>query len=188
MTSLSLFSATIKFVVFIPSWLSFFPRKFCRLRKSDALCGFYTFKNECHEVFESLISSLRTGQPFRVEKSNLTPLLRLSHELENQEVLSSLFGMINTESLDIEEALLVLRFGIDMGTASSGQFSTLRDAVSSRFHEISKEALANLDLETVELLFSSQSLQIESEDSLYDFVRSRSEEDMSFASLFFLNT
>ena len=108
----------------------FLSPKVSRLRKSDALCGFYTFKNECHEVFESLVSSLRTGQPFRVEKSNFTPLLRLSHELENQEVLSSLFGMINTESLDIEEALLVLRFGIEMGMAF---FRSILDVERCRF-------------------------------------------------------
>ena len=165
----------------------FLSPKVGRLRKSDALCGSYTFKSDCHElleVFESLIASLRSGQSLRVEKANISALVRISHELENQEVLSSIFGMIKTESLDIEESILMLRVGIGLGTASSGQFSTLKDTISSRFHEISKEILAKLDLETAELLLSSRSLQIESEDSLYDFVRSRSEEDMSFASLF----
>ena len=169
----------------------FLSPKVSRLRKSDALCSFYTFKSNFHgffDTFESFVSSLCTGKSFRVDKSNVSALLRLSHELENQEILSSLLEMFKTESLRIEEALSVLCFGIDVGTASSSQFSMLRDDISSRFHEISTEVLAKLDLETSELLLSSQSLQIESEDSLYDFVRSRSEEDMSFARLFFLNT
>ena len=46
------------------------------------------------------------------------------------------------------------------------------------------KSLTIFDLETSQLLISSPSLKIEDEDSLYDFVRSRSENDLSFTSLF----
>ena len=69
-----------------------------RLRKCDPLCCVYQFKTaEMFEAFEALVSSLRTGS-FQVEKSTFLGLVRLSQELENGELLSSLIGMIKRES------------------------------------------------------------------------------------------
>ena len=163
----------------------FLSAKVARVRKSDPLLSFYTFKDSgLFNAFESLVSSLRLGEPIRVEKSNFAAFLCLSQELENDELLRLLLGMIKTKSLSIEEAILLLRTGIDLGTAFSDRFGNLRDFVASRFYEIEKEILDDLDLETAQLLLLSPSLKIEDEDSLYDFVRSRSETDLSFASLF----
>ena len=61
----------------------------------------------------------------------------------------------------------------------------MRDFVTSRFYELEKETLDNLDIETSRILIASPSLKIQDEDSLYHFVRSRSEKDLRFASLFF---
>ena len=161
----------------------FLSPKVARLRKCDPLCNVYTFKDsELFSVFERLVLSLRSGEALRVEKSNFAALLSLSQELENSELLSSLPGIIKVESLSLEEAILLLRVGIDLGF--SGRFGNLRDYVASRFHEIEEEILDNLDIETAQILLSSPSLQIEDEDSLYDFVRSRAESDLSFTSLF----
>ena len=64
-------------------------------------------------VFESLVSSMGSGDAL-LEKSNFPALLRLAQELENDELLSSLIGMIQpesfrVESLSLEEAILLLR-------------------------------------------------------------------------------
>ena len=78
----------------------FLSPKVAYLRKCDPLCYVYTFKDlELFDVFGSLVSSLLSGESLRVEKSNFAALLRLAHELENVELLSSLLGMINTDSL-----------------------------------------------------------------------------------------
>ena len=162
------------------------PKVAC-LRKCDPLFSSYTFKDsEMFNVLERLVSSVRSGKSFRVEKSNFSALLRLSQELENNALLSSLLGMINTTTLTLEEAILVLRTGIDLGNAFSDRFGTLRNFIASHFYEIEKEILEALDLETAQLLLSSPSLRIKdgNEDSLYDFVRFRSENDLRFASLF----
>ena len=94
----------------------------------------------------------------------------------------------NPESLSLEEAVLLLRIGTDLGTGFSDRFGSLRDFIASHFYEIEQEILYDLDLETAQVLISSPSLKIEDEDSLYDFVsyfvRSRSEKDLRFASLF----
>ena len=165
--------------------VEFLSPKIARLRRCDISFDVYTFKDsEMFDVFESLVLSLRSGEALRVEKSNFPALVRLSQELENEELLASLLGMLKTESLSLEEAILLLRCGIDLGTAFSDRFENLRDFVASHFYEIEKQLLDDLDLKTSQFLLSSPSLQLEDEDSLYDFVRSRSENDLSFASLF----
>ena len=162
----------------------FLSPKVARLRKCDPLSGFYTIKDsELFDVFESLVLSLRSGDALQVEESNFAGLLRLSQELENADLLSSLIGMIDTESVSLE-AIVLLREGIDLGAAFSDQFGNLRDFIASRFYEIEKEILDDLDLETSQILLSSPSLRLEDENSLYDFVRSRSENDLRFTSLF----
>ena len=159
--------------------------KVARLRRCDISFDVYTFKDsELFDVFESLVSSLRSGESYRVEKSNFVKLVRLSQELENDELLSSLLGVIKTESLTVEEAIVLLRTGIDLGTAFSGRFCNLGDFIASHFYELEKEILDDLDLETAQVLLSSPFLKIEDEDSLYDFVRSRSQNDCLFARLF----
>ena len=168
-----------------PFLAEFLSPKIARLRRCDISYSVYRFKDsEMFDVFESLVSRLRSGNALWVDKSNFTPLLCISQELENDRLLSSLLRMIRTESLSLGEAILLLRVGIEFGTAFSDQFGDLRDFIASHFYEIEKEILDDLELETTQFLLSSPSLQIEDEDSLYDFVRSRSQNDLSFTSLF----
>ena len=163
----------------------FLSPKVARLRRCDPLCSFYAFKDsEMFNVLEHLVAILRSGDTVRVEQSNFLALLRLAQELENSELFDSLLGMINTESLNLEEAISLLQAGIDIGAAFSARFGNLKDFIASHFHELKKEILDGLDLETTQILLASASLQIEDEDSLYDFVRSRSENDLRFTSLF----
>ena len=161
--------------------------KVSRLRKSDACCGFYKFPNEFSElfdVFEFLVSSLQAGRSVHVDKGNFGALLRISKELENKELASSLIGFVKRDSLNLDEAILLLREGICLGTSSMSHFESLREFVASHFHELREAILEDLDLETAQLLVSSPHLRIKDEDSLCDFVMSRCETDMRFASLF----
>ena len=154
-----------------------------RARRSDVSVNVYTFKSDSSElfdVFETLVLRLVSGQSFCVDKSNFPALLVIFQELDNRELLSSLLGMINHDSLNLEEAILLLQ----AGTALGMEFVNLTNFVASNFYKIDREALEDLDIETVQLLLSSPSLKIEDEDSLYDFVRSRSEKDLSFTGLF----
>ena len=161
--------------------------KISRLRRFDPFYNDYVFKNDIPGMFEALellIQSLQSGHAFLVEPSNIAGLVHISQELENSELLSSLLGMAQAESLSLEEAILLLPRGIDLWTVFSPGLGNLRDFIASHFYEIDKEILDNLDLETAQLLLLSPSLRIKDEDSLYDFVRSRSESDLRFASLF----
>ena len=163
----------------------FLSPKVAGIRKCDPLYSFCKVNDSAlFNVFESLVSSLRSGKTLRVEQSNFPALLRLSQELKNDDLCSSLLKMINTESLCLKEAILLLRVGIDIGPPSSVRFGKLREFIASRFSELEDKTLDDLDLETSQVLLSSTSLQIADEDSVYDFVRSHSENDLGFASLF----
>ena len=106
-------------------------------------------------VFESLVLRIRSNEAIRVEQANFPVLFRLSRELENDELPSSLFGMIEVEFLSLDEAILLLRLKIclrivlliDLGVweTSSRPVSTILD---------------DLGLETFQILFSSPSLHI----------------------------
>ena len=86
----------------------FLSPKVARLRRCDISFHVYRFKYaEVFDVFESLVSSLRHGDAIRVEQSNFLALLCLSQDLENGELLSSLFGMIKTEFLTLEEVVFL---------------------------------------------------------------------------------
>ena len=165
----------------------FISPKIAKIRKCDPLWNVYTFDNDSCELFDVLdylFSNLRSGHPLHVDNSNFIDLLRLSRELENSELFSSLAAMVKIESLTVEDLILLLQNGIELGTAFSERFGNLRDFVASHFYEIKSDALESLDLETARLLLSSPSLKIKDEDSLYDFIQSRSEKDPSFANLF----
>ena len=156
--------------------------KVARLRRCDISFDVYRFKeSELFNAFESLVSSLLSGDALRVTKANFPALLCLSQELENDDLFSLLLGMHCVESLSLSEAMLLLRAGIDLGAGFSDGFENLRDTIASHFYELDRE---KLDFETIQILLLSPSLKIEDEDSLYDLVRSRSQNDVRFTSLF----
>ena len=163
----------------------FLSPKVAHIRKGDPFCNFYTLKDsEMFNAFESLVFSLRSGEPLRIEQSQLVSILRLSQELENTELFSSLVAMLTPNTMTLEEVFLLLRAGIDLGTAFSERFGDLTDYIASHFYEMTEKLLNSLDLETAQLLLSRPSLQVNDEDSIYDFIVSRAEEDKSFTSLF----
>ena len=132
-------------------------------------------------MFELLVSCIQAGRSVRFDDRDFNALLRLSEELENSELASSLLGLVNLDSLSLDEALLLLREGVRLGV--SAQFESSSELVASHFHELQEENLKNLDFETAQLLLSSPLLCIKDEDSLFGFIMSRCESDMSFTRL-----
>lgn len=157
------------------------------LRRYDPSCSSYAFRNDSLELFtalETIVTNLHRRTPIQVGPSNFLVLLQLAQELDNKELLSSLIGMLNFESLTLDTLVLLFQTGIDLGAAFTGRFGNLRDYIASNFYKIQNETLRNLNLETATTLLSSPSLKIKDEDSLYNFVRYRSAEDASFMNLF----
>ena len=129
--------------------------RIARLRRADASYSSYKFPSDCSylfDVLESLVSCLRAGHSIHVNHQNFNALLRLSKELENNELAYSLLDLVNLESVNLTGAVVLLREGVLLGMSSLPQFEYLRTLVAFHFHE---EILEDLDLETVQLLLSS---------------------------------
>ena len=157
----------------------FLSPKISRIRRSDSCADRYVFKDGSTRIckaFAELVSCLRQGKPLDIDKSNFEELVQVSYELENDEILSSLLTLAY---FDIEKALCMVR----CGTLGS-RCEALVNYVAAHFHEISDEGLRAMDVDTARLLLSHKSLRIQSEDTLYDFVRSRAQCDCRFVCLF----
>ena len=157
----------------------FLSPKISRIRRSDSCADRYVFKDGSTRVCKALaelVSCLRQGKPLDIDKSNFEELVQVSYELENDEILSSLLTLAYC---DIEKALCMIRCG-----TIGARCEALVNFVAAHFHEISDEGLRAMDVETARLLLSHKSLRIQSEDKLYDFVRSRADRDSRFVCLF----
>ena len=155
--------------------------KVARIRRGDAGAAQYVFRDDSPCVFDAfaaLVERLQRGQRLHVDKSNFEGLVRVSCELESEEIFSSMLGMVDLGALDVEEALKMLM------TKGVAQCDELVKAVAEKFHELSEESLAAIDLETATALLSHPSLRVRDEDSLYEFVRRRAQDDTAFVCLF----
>ena len=129
--------------------------RIARLRRAGASYSSYKFPSDCSylfDVLESLVSCLRADHSIHVDHQNFNALLRLSKELENNELAYSLLDLVNLESVNLTGAVVLLREGVLLGMSSLPQFEYLRTLVAFHFHE---EILEDLDLETAQLLLSS---------------------------------
>lgn len=71
----------------------------------------------------------------------------------------------------------MLRFGMDLGTS----ILEIERFCRVSYHKIEKYVLNKLDIEVVDHILSSPSLKTENEDSLYDYIKSRTENDIRFS-------
>lgn len=158
-----------------------------RHRRCDPSFTRYIFEKssaDLADTFESLLSRMRAGQSLKVDSSNFGHLIRLARELQNDELLSSILTITESDSIELDEALCILQVGTELGTGFLSRAEALKDFVASHFYEIHSDSLNQLDLETASNILASPSLKIKDEDSLYDFVRSRAETDPCFSELF----
>lgn len=165
----------------------FISPKVSRIRAGNSTCFCYEFTEQCSALFQTFnafISTLLEGRPLQVTQENIIPLLKLAHELDNEELFSLLIGMINLENLRVEDALALLETGTDLRAVFTTAFGNLTDFIASRFYALPQYCLDNLGLETLQLLLSSPALMIETEDSLYQYLRQRAEDDIRFMTMF----
>ena len=156
--------------------------KVARIRRGDAGAARYVFRDDSPCVFDAfaaLVERLQRGQRLHVDKSNFEGLVRVSCELESEEIFSSMLGMVDLGALDVDEALKIL-----MIKGVAAQCDELVKAVAEKFHELSEESLAAIDLGTATALLSHPSLRVRDEDSLYEFVSRRARDDTAFVCLF----
>ena len=164
----------------------FLSPKVARMRRFDASVNSYTLTSEytcACTAFQALVESFCHGKPLTVGESNFEDLIRLACGLENDELLAALLGMMNLDEWDVEKAITLLQMDMCMRGRVVTHYDELVAFVASRFHEISEATLKGLDIETAAAILSHPELHVVDEDTLYDFIRSRAEDDKSFAPL-----
>ena len=161
-----------------PMLAEFLSPKVASLRKSDACAYQYRFKDTTlrFSSFEHVIQCLQKGQPICVDQNNFEDLLRIFVELENDEVLSSLFPFA---VMDMDKVLRILN-----KITISRRCLDLVATVASHFDEISQTQYELISFETAYSILSNPGLRVTDEDSVYEFVRARAERDTRFLSLF----
>ena len=165
----------------------FLSPKVGNMRKSDPCCTFYTFSSansKNYHTFEAFVSNVSKGVLVEVNKTNYYALLQLFKELGNPDVSNFVWHWIHGELCEVQDKLLMLKLAVDLGGATWDVAKDTIDFVASRFYEIDKNILDELDFPIVEYLLSSPCLRIADEDSLYRFVKSRAERDTGFMTLF----
>lgn len=172
-------------VCHVPSGLiEFLAPKIARLRKSDASVTSYTFIDCSFDVFSDLVTKLQRGIPVDVDRTNFEDLLKIACDLENDELISSIFSAVDIDNLTIDKALSLWKVENSKRFGYTGSFGDLRTFLASHFYDIPESTMADLDLPTLESLLSDPSLKIKDEDSLYDLIRSKIDRDLSFSRLF----
>lgn len=170
-----------------PMFAEFLSPKIAQMRRSDSCCESYTFQGSQSDLFTALtniVSILRTGNTVHVDNSNFLDLFRLAHELRNQELFMALLELVDIESMELDNALLLLHAGIEIGLYFEEKFMKLRDMAASLFYQIRTDVLAGLNFEVIEALVTSPRLMLADEDSLYDIIRFKANGNVMFASLF----
>ena len=156
-----------------------------RLRRSDPCVLSYSFEKSeegFYATFNEFVQSVQHGEAFALNQSNLAHLFRFSDELENSDLRAALIELLDLQNLTVEKALPFVAVG-KCCPAISSQFEALVDFVASHFYEISNEEMELLDFDTLTLLLSRPCLRIESENSLYDHIRSRMKQDLLYTGL-----
>jgi hypothetical protein len=127
------------------------------------------------------ILSLSRGETICFTSSNLSFFVSIAREFNNFELLYSIESQIDSETdLNVETVIdrLLARCKVDFSVDSEIEF------LAKHFYEFSLSSLSKVKLKELESIFSHPSLQIESEDFLYEIVISRMNENPTFLSLF----
>ena len=162
-----------------PMLAEFISPKVSRIRRSDVLSDQYIFEDKASCVGDALfalVSHIRDGQSLQVTASNLEGLTRLAYELDNSEILGL---MLSLADIDIVTATSILKV-----KSLASRCEHLVEFVASHFYSLSQALLSEMDIDTATLHLSHPSLKVQDEDSVYDFVKGRAQNDVHFVSLF----
>jgi hypothetical protein len=127
----------------------------------------------------SAVLSLGYGSSLSATKQNRRFLLSIARELHNVELYLSVADCFETK-------LAVSQFCEEFGTSKSLEYLPERaiESHASQFVKCDSSLIENLPICTLSSILSNQDLQIESEDCLYEFIRSRCELNTEWFTLF----
>lgn len=157
----------------------FLSPKVCSLRQLDpSINEFRVSIDDPLSQFGSFLS-LAFESHLRVDPENFDFYVSVSHELENQELLSQL-ATSYFERTEMTKSNAVKHLKLREMFGENGQEEIA--FIASNFNEI--EGLAELEIHHLRQILSHRSLRIPSEDFLYNFICERISKDPSYSELF----
>jgi hypothetical protein len=157
---------------------SFLSPRICHLQMTDpTLREFYIETNDPTNLFPKLLR-LCYGSSFRVCAS-ISFFERILIELWNRELYEQIFGNFesNLTILNVLDRIKIL-FSMNESYEREIEFC------SSHFYEIDLTSIFSMPFEIVSNILSKESLQLKDEESLYELISSKQNEDSRFFSLF----
>jgi hypothetical protein len=121
---------------------------------------------------------LARGESLPVTRSNLSRFASLCEEMGNEELLEAIFNIGG--DLTVENVLPRLKVRLSRGWCVVDEFSY----VASHFHRFKEPELSELPVDAFLAILSDPTLNVENEDSLFDFIADQVDGDPSFFQLF----
>jgi hypothetical protein len=150
------------------------------LRSIDDTFDKYEIETEEPEEYFEGFLSLGSGNTITIAGSNRSTILSISRELWNLEVYECICPSTSS-SLTMSGAIDRISFFALMRSDISSEVNF----IASHYHELSDPSgsLRLLPFSTIDEVVSDDSLKIKNEDSLYDFILPRAEDDSEYYGL-----
>ncbi|OHT01448.1 hypothetical protein TRFO_31779 [Tritrichomonas foetus] len=152
----------------------FISPKISKLLSQDITLSEYTIKHNDENLEFRQIIDLLNGSPLLLENEETNDyLMQIAVQLGNDEIIQKI--MNSSEGLNISNAIQRIIFL----SSNNMDFKNEINFIAYHFDQFSKESLKSIGLENLELILSSPSLSLFSEDSLFEFIRFLGEEYFS---------
>jgi hypothetical protein len=123
------------------------------------------FANILNEVFDLLI-----GKPLEINENNYLNILSISIQIDNPELTQKCFEFFkNIENPKVEQLLFIFQT-IDLSSISF-DISSFISIISNNFENISKNELLKILPFGLSLILKPDSLHLNNEDSLFEFLK-----------------
>ena len=121
-----------------------------------------------------LIKSLSKGSSIEIDENQIVQMQTISILLGNKEILSQINGKIDskTNEKNIDQYLTYLTFLYQISPSNCiTKCTNIIDFIASHFYEIEESKLVLLPIEILHAIILNDNLVVESEDSLFEFIR-----------------
>ena len=147
-----------------PKFLAdFISPRISRIHMNDSSCSQFSINIPEAEIVFPKIIKLMEGSSIIVESSEIPIFRQIAHALDNKEFIAELpTNSSNEIDKAINSAIFKGMNGQDLGETAS--------FIASNIEDIVPDELAHLDIYLLSQIFSSESLSVQSEDSLFDII------------------
>jgi hypothetical protein len=164
---------------YCPSFLaSLLSPRICNLQTKDPTLREFCIETKDPTNLFSKLLEVCYGSSFRVCESK-SFFMSILKELWNRELYEQIFDPIDSD-LTIFNVIDRIKFLFSMNESCEREI----EFCSSHFYEIELTSIFSIPIELISTILSNESLQLKDEESLYEIISSKQNEDSQFFSIF----